>query len=419
MHNSQFTMHNLKLNEGGRIPELRFPEFEGEWEEKKLEEILEFKNGVNASAGDYGTGIKFINVLDILENRYITYENIIGKVNIDDKKLGENEVNYGDILFQRSSETREEVGMSNVYLDNRVATFGGFVIRGKKISEYDPIFMNLVLRTDYVRKQMEMSAGGSTRFNIGQNELKKIIYIHPCIKEQEKIGNFFYKIDERIELQQTRIETLKEYKKGMMQKIFSQEIRFKDENGKDYTDWEEKKLGEILKESNIRKNNENYRILSSTVEGIYYQDEYFKNRIASEDTSSYKILRKGQIVFSPQNIWMGNINFNKDYDIGVVSPSYKIYDIDEKYNKIYISYIIKLPELIYEYKVSSEQGASTVRRNLNIKLFSNIKINLPSLPEQNKIANFLSSIDKKIELEEEKLEKQREFKKGLMQKMFI
>ena len=110
------------------IPQVRFPEFSGEWEEKKLGEILEFKNGVNASKEQYGKGIKFINVLDILNNDFITYNNIIGKVDIDKNMLEKYAVTYGDILFQRSSETREEVGIANVYLDkeNR-ATFGGFV----------------------------------------------------------------------------------------------------------------------------------------------------------------------------------------------------------------------------------------------------------------------------------------------------
>lgn len=403
MHNSQFTMHNLKLNEGGRIPELRFPEFEGEWEEKKLEEILEFKNGINASAEDYGTGIKFINVLDILENRYITYENIIGKVNIDDKKLGENEVNYGDILFQRSSETREEVGMSNVYLDNRVATFGGFVIRGKKISEYDPIFMNLVLRTDYVRKQMEMSAGGSTRFNIGQNELKKIIYIHPCIKEQEKIGNFFYKIDERIELQQTRIETLKEYKKGMMQKIFSQEIRFKDENGKDYPDWEEKKLGEVC-EINTGKLDANAMVQGGEYRFYTCAKEFYQINTYAFDTEALLISGNG-----------ANVGYIHYYN-GKFNAYQRTYVLDKfKADIIYIKYFL---DMNLKIRIERTKNAGNTPY-ITLSTITRMKLNLPSLSEQNKIANFLSSLDKKIELEEEKLEKQREFKKGLMQKMFI
>ncbi|MBM6876025.1 restriction endonuclease subunit S, partial [Fusobacterium mortiferum] len=101
-----------------KVPKLRFKEFSDEWEEKKLGDILEFKNGVNASKEQYGKGIKFINVLDILNNDFITYDNIIGKVDIDNNTVEKYSVTYGDILFQRSSETREEVGMANVYLSN-------------------------------------------------------------------------------------------------------------------------------------------------------------------------------------------------------------------------------------------------------------------------------------------------------------
>src|SRR5690606_35717309 len=104
---------------------------DGEWVEKKLGELLEFKNGINASRGQYGKGIKFINVLDILRDEAINYDNIIGSVDIDEAVFQKSSVAFGDILFQRSSETQEEVGTANVYLDKkRTATFGGFVIRG-------------------------------------------------------------------------------------------------------------------------------------------------------------------------------------------------------------------------------------------------------------------------------------------------
>ena len=128
------------------VPALRFKEFDGQWRTKKLSELLEFKNGINAGKEQYGRGFKFINVLDILNNEYINYELIIGSVDVDESIFNKYSVTYGDILFQRSSETREEVGTASVYLDERPATFGGFVIRGKKIGEYDPMFLNKLLK---------------------------------------------------------------------------------------------------------------------------------------------------------------------------------------------------------------------------------------------------------------------------------
>lgn len=143
------------------IPPLRFPEFKKVWTEKSLSELLEFKNGINASKEQYGKGVKFINVLDILNNDFITHDRIIGSVDVEKNIVDKYPVNYGDILFQRSSETREEVGSASVYLDkDHTATFGGFVIRGRKIGEYDPIFLNKLLKTDASRDSITSKSGG-------------------------------------------------------------------------------------------------------------------------------------------------------------------------------------------------------------------------------------------------------------------
>ena len=196
-------------------------------------------------------------------------------------------------------------------------------------------------------------------------------------------------------------------------------LRFKDENGENYPEWEEKKLGDMLEEENIKTTiNNEYEILSSTTNGLFSQLEYFNKEVASSNNIGYKILKRNRIVLSPQNLWMGNINFNDKFDIGIVSPSYKIFKVDNSVNSIFAKYIIKLPKMIFEYEQASEQGASVVRRNLNMDLFKTIKIKLPSLPEQEKIASFLSLFDKKIELQEKKVDSLKEYKKGMMQKMF-
>ncbi len=155
------------------IPKLRFSEFFWEWEERKLGELYIFKNGVNASKEQYWEWIKFINVLDIIENRYITYENIIWKVNISEKEIKNNTVSYWDILFQRSSETREEVWQANVYLDkNMKAVFWWFVIRWKSGNNNNPEFINYLLKTSIVRKDITTRSWWSTRYNIWQESCK-------------------------------------------------------------------------------------------------------------------------------------------------------------------------------------------------------------------------------------------------------
>ncbi len=230
-----------------KVPKLRFKEFSEEWEEKRLDSLMDFKNGINAGKDSYGKGVKFINVLDILNNNYITHDKIIGLVDVSQEIVEKNSVTYGDVLFQRSSETREEVGTANVYLDkDNVATFGGFIIRGKKIGEYDPIFINKLLKTDLSRKEITSKSGGSTRYNVGQDTLSEITLPFPSLPEQQKIADFLSNVDEKIEKLTKKKELLEQYKKGVMQKIFSQELRFKDDNGNVFPEWEEKELNSII-----------------------------------------------------------------------------------------------------------------------------------------------------------------------------
>ena len=205
--------------------------------------------------------------------------------------------------------------------------------------------------------------------------------------------------------------------KGLSEKIFSQKIRLKEASD----DWEVKTLGDVLIEQNEKTTtSDKYRILSSTTKGLFYQSEYFNNEVASKDNSGYKILRKNQLVFSPQNLWLGNINVNTNFDIGIVSPSYKIFNFDEN-NVIvhYCKYFLKTSKMMFEYEQCSDQGASVVRRNLNIDLFLNIPARFPSLQEQKTIVSFLSSIEEKIETEKGILKQLENQKQYLLQSLFI
>lgn len=404
-----------------KIPKLRFKEFSDEWKEKKLGDILEFKNGVNASKEQYGKGIKFINVLDILNNDFITYDNIIGKVDIDDNTLEKYSVTYGDILFQRSSETREEVGMANVYLDKKnIATFGGFVIRGKKIGEYIPIFLNKLLKTNLARNEITSKSGGSTRYNVGQETLKDVRLLFPILQEQEKIANFLSSIDKKISLTEEKLELFRDYKKGVMQKIFSQELRFKDSNGNDYPEWEEKRLGDILIKNKEKNKNNQYILVQSISNkyGFVNQEEYFEDRkIASNNLSNYYIVKNKNFAYNPSRINVGSLAYKKDFSISVISPLYVSFYADNIYvNDIFLlNWFFSLP--FYKQMSSSFEGS--VRNNLSYDTLSNFNILLPILEEQQKIVDFLSSIDTKIENIEKELEGLKEFKRGLLQQMFV
>ena len=176
-------------------------------------------------------------------------------------------------------------------------------------------------------------------------------------------------------------------------------------------------LDEVTEKSSIQNQ---YPVLSSTSKGLFLQSDYFNKQASSENNVGYKILKRNQLVLSPQNLWMGNININNIFDIGIVSPSYRVYNIDiKKMDLNYFNYWIKTPKALYSYLISSEQGASIVRRNLNIEMFNQISIKVPILEKQHIIGNKIYQFDLRINLEEEKLKLLHKLKKGLMQNMFV
>ena len=198
------------------VPNLRFKEFQGEWKELGLSELLDFKNGLNPKPDKFGKGIKFISVMDILNNAVITYDCIKASVDVTEKELSDFSVEKGDILFQRSSETLEDVGRANVYMDDKTAVFGGFVIRGKKKGEYDPQYFNYLLRSPFARKRIVPMGAGAQHFNIGQEGLSKVKLHFANIKEQKKIGKMLSLLDERIATQNKIIEDLNKLKSAII-----------------------------------------------------------------------------------------------------------------------------------------------------------------------------------------------------------
>lgn len=138
--------------------DIRFKQADGssfpDWEKRQLSQLLRFQNGINASKNKFGSGTKLISVKEVLRDFPVTYDSITSSVEVDEKEAQRFSVEYGDVLFQRSSETAEEAGSANVYLDCRPAVFGGFVIRGKKTTDYQPQFLKMALRSPAVRQQI-------------------------------------------------------------------------------------------------------------------------------------------------------------------------------------------------------------------------------------------------------------------------
>ena len=388
-------------------PKLRFKEFNDEWCLKTLNELYTFKNGINGDRTQFGKGIKFISVSDILNNNYITYDKIKGLIDIDEKTFLENSVEFGDILFQRRSETRKDIGMSNVYLDSKLSTFGGFVIRGKKNKDNknNPSFINYLLRSQTVRKDIVFRGAGAQHYNIGQEDLKKVSINIPSLVEQNRISYLLELLDKKIELQTKKIEDLKLLKLELKERLFkifeTKQIELKD----------------IIIKWNKKNKDNKYSYVESVSNkyGFIAQNEQFEDRnVASNDTKNYYVIEKGVFAYNPSRLNVGSLALKGNNKVSLVSPLYECF-ITNQNNKF-----------LYEWFNSKEFKKGTVsrfeggvRNTLNFSNLCKIKISLPSLENQNKISNILNLYNNLIGLESQKLNKLIELKKGLMQSMFV
>ncbi|MGE7365985.1 restriction endonuclease subunit S [Desemzia incerta] len=204
---------------GEKVPQLRFANFSQDWKQRNLNELMDFSNGINAPKENYGSGRKMISVMDILSTDHLVYENILNSVNVSKQTEEKNKVEFGDMIFVRSSEIIEEVGWAKAYLDENYALYSGFSIRGKRKEKYDPIFVEHSLN-GISRKQIERKAGGSTRFNVSQEVLNSLLIQTPSFEEQIKIGTFLKELDTTTFLQKKKISILKNIKQELLKKIF-------------------------------------------------------------------------------------------------------------------------------------------------------------------------------------------------------
>ena len=385
-------------------PKLRFKEFKNNYSNYKLKNIVDFYKGNTLAKSDITSDG---NIPCILYGElYTKYSEITKQIfsytNNKSKNLFYSKVN--DVLIPCSGETALDISTSTCVLLDDVALGGDLnVLRPKNI---DGRYLSYLL-SNKKRITIAKYAQGDSIVHLYADKIKNISIILPCLDEQKKVSLLLELLNKKIELQQRKIEVLKMYKKGLFQKILNCE-------------GENRKISEILEEV-VEKSTENnqYDVISSTKDGLILQKEYFNRNIASENNIGYKILRNNQIVLSPQNLWMGNINYNDKYCIGIVSPSYKIFDIKEGYSKEYIASLIKTNRALYMYKISSEQGASIVRRNLNMDAFYEITFKIPNLKEQNKYSEIIKNLNRKIDNMSGTLNMLLKIKKGLLQQMFI
>ena len=216
-----YCLQNMFPAKGEKAPAIRLKGFMDDWKQHKLGELLTFRNGFNGNSQQSGSGIPLISVMDILNNNFIFSDLIRSKAALNETEIKRYAVHYGDVLFQRSSETAEDAGTSNVYLDSQnIAVFGGFVICGRKIGDYDPVFLKYLLDSNKIRRQIVIRAQGAQHVNVSQDTLKDISIDLPSMSEQKMIGAHLYNLDNLITLQQRKLDQLQSLKKFMLQNLF-------------------------------------------------------------------------------------------------------------------------------------------------------------------------------------------------------
>ena len=391
---------------------MRFPEFSGEWEEHTLSEYLEFKNGLNPDAKRIGSGLPFISVMDILSEGVINYDNIRGKVNATEKEIECFGVKDGDLHPQRSSETLEDVGRANVYMDNRTAIYGGFVIRGRKIGNYDPLFFKYLLATPLARKRTCRMGAGAQHFNIGQEGLSKISLYFPSIEEQRKIAEFLSLIDERIATQNKIIEDLKKLKSAISKQAFAQKP-----NGWNRLDtlFSKGKAGGTPTSTNKEYYNGEIPFLSIndiTKQGKYVRyTENHLSRSGLENSSAWVVPEYSLIISMYASVGLVTIN---EVPITTSQAMFAMQLRDKDlldYLYYYLSY--------FKYRHIHKYLETGTQSNINADIVRGIMIPTYGHSRNMKIASTLQGIDAKIDNELSVLKLFNRQKNYLLSQMFI
>ena len=393
-------MENNNDNKVLNVPHLRFPEFSGEWVTKSINDLAVVIGGGTPDTtvkSYWDGGIQWFTPSEIGKNKFVdaSLRTITedGLNNSSAKLLPPNTI----LLSSRAT-----IGECSLSL-RECATNQGFQSLVSKKCNVD--FLYYLIQTK--KKDLIRKSCGSTFLEISANEVRKIQVSVPSDVEQQKIAGLLSLIDKRIATQNKIIEKLESLIKGIYSSILWKDYRLVS-------------LSEIFIERNERTTTNNqYQVLSSTAKGLYRQSDYFDKEVASANNVGYKVLRLGDIVLSPQNLWLGNINYNDAFKIGIVSPSYKVFSIREGYNPYYVSCFLKTPKALYEYANASEQGASVVRRNLDVNAFMAICFPMPNRIMQDRISERVRAINMKLDIEKQVFEKLNIEKQYLLRQLFI
>lgn len=387
------------------VPQLRFPEFDGEWEIESLKDISKIERGRFSPRPRnnpiyYNGEIPFVQTSDVV--------NANGKIEFFTQTLNKKGLAVSK-LFPKGSiliTIAANIGHCGVLQIDMACPDSLIGIKPNK--NIDNYYLNYYLATH--QKKMDYLAPEGAQKNINIEFLNPYKIPFPTLPEQQKIASFLSAVDEKIQQLSRKKELVEQYKKGVMQQLFSStsseqrsgKLRFKDDNGNDYPDWEEKKLGEVARITTGSSNRQD-----SNLDGEYTffdrSQDIRSSNIFLFDTEAIIVPGEGQ-------------EFVPKYFIGKFDLHQRTYAVMEFGNNI--------GKFLYYYigynsnHLNSHAVGSTVK-SLRLPMFQKMPIKLPVLEEQQKIANFLSNIDVKIENTNQEIKQMQHFKKGLLQQMFV
>ncbi len=280
--------------------------------------------------------------------------------------------------------------------------------RASKVNE--KYLFYLLNSNDFLKQFYASSTGGTgNQTNVSINDMLDFKVYISNENDQLKISNILNALDKKISTQIKIIELKQSLIKDIEDKLLWKSASTYSRHISDF-------LTELNDKSKIQNQ---YPLLSSTKKGLFLQTDYFNKEAASSNNIGYKIVHEGDIIISPQNLWMGNITYNDKFVNGLVSPSYRIYKVKEEYNAYYISRILMSYRALSLYKNISEQGASIVRRNLNVDAFNELCFPIPNIKKQDEVSLFLSKLHQELNSEIEILRQLKNQKKYLLCNMFI
>lgn len=408
------------------VPTLRFPEFSSCWKNARLADIVVggFSNGVFNDPAKVGSGYRLINVKDMYLSGTINSNNL-ERVAISENEFRKNVAKIGDIFFTRSSLVKEGIAYSNVLLEELDdITYDGHLIKMSVDQNiFDSFFLHNLLKTDSARRQLVARGKTGTMTTIGQDDLSSVKLTHPALPEQQKIADFLGAVDARVGLLRRRRDALRTYKRGMMQRLFSQEPRFTKADGSPFPDWQEKRLGDVLTEHGERSSGLERVHSVSVHKGVIDQIEHLGRSFSAANTDHYALVKPGDIIYtkSPTGDFPFGIIKQSRLSINViVSPLYAVFTPETKALGYMLNEHFLSVTNTHNYLHQLVQKGAKNTINITNQGFLQGKLVLPRDPEeQQKIADTLTAFDSKIDAVTAQIDAMLRFKKGLLQQMFV